>query len=482
VHLRAWVERERAHAERAGLIVAGGLAALLVWSRLAFLDGSFWHDESYTVVNYVNEGPVEILAGEYLPNNHALFNLLAWATTNRLGRFEAAYRVWSVLPAIAAVALVAVWAWRRFGRAAGLSVAGLMVFAPVHMDLAPQARGYGIGFLSAAAMLVAADRAARTAETRAFVWFGAAAVVGIWTLPPLALPAVGHGIVLAARPATRRKAIAAVVATGTASVAFYAPVLTSVLSRSQDDYESGPMTFPEMLTSWYYDVARPTVDAAVPDGVSRGGVLLALVALALVAALWHLARAGEQLLALNLAVPVAFTFVAYWVARFYYFDRFSSFLLVYVAVAIALGLASIWDGARAFALLRATLAVVAAVAIVAGTNSVVAQARRLPHENFQLVGELVRRSGIDEVVASTARPAGLEYYVGKRRFTRVQFRGAEQVVCTKAAPFVYVVHQAFAPRVVDTSCLERRGAAHIRVRQNTRGPVDVWIVTVTPRA
>ena len=33
-----------------------------------------------------------------------LFNLLNWVTTGALGRFEAAYRLWSVGPGIAAVA------------------------------------------------------------------------------------------------------------------------------------------------------------------------------------------------------------------------------------------------------------------------------------------------------------------------------------------------------------------------------------------
>ena len=50
-----------------------------------------------------------------MPNNHVLYNLLSWVTTGAVGRFEASYRIWSVVPGVAAVALAAWWAWKRIG-------------------------------------------------------------------------------------------------------------------------------------------------------------------------------------------------------------------------------------------------------------------------------------------------------------------------------------------------------------------------------
>ena len=46
---------------------------LFIWSRFWGLDLSLWNDEVYTVVNYVDPGPVGIFFGSYVPNDHALF-------------------------------------------------------------------------------------------------------------------------------------------------------------------------------------------------------------------------------------------------------------------------------------------------------------------------------------------------------------------------------------------------------------------------
>lgn len=53
----------------------------ILWAFLTGLNLSFWHDEAWTIINYVEPGPAAIFAGEYVPNNHMLFSLLAWLTT-----------------------------------------------------------------------------------------------------------------------------------------------------------------------------------------------------------------------------------------------------------------------------------------------------------------------------------------------------------------------------------------------------------------
>ena len=51
--------------ERAALAVIGAVGVMLLWSRLAVLSTSFWNDEAYTALNYVNRGPRGIFFGPY---------------------------------------------------------------------------------------------------------------------------------------------------------------------------------------------------------------------------------------------------------------------------------------------------------------------------------------------------------------------------------------------------------------------------------
>ena len=87
------------------------MGLVLVWSRFANLGTSFWSDEAYSAYYYSNRGPHGIWFGTYVPNNHVLYNLLSWVTQAGIGRFEASYRIWSVVPGAAAVVLCAWWVW-----------------------------------------------------------------------------------------------------------------------------------------------------------------------------------------------------------------------------------------------------------------------------------------------------------------------------------------------------------------------------------
>ncbi|MFO7573246.1 MAG: hypothetical protein R6W48_11705 [Gaiellaceae bacterium] len=100
----------------AGLFTTGAYAALgviLCWSRLVGLGRSYASDELMTVRDFVGAGPREILAGSYVPNNHELFSLLGWATSELVGESEVALRLWSVIPFLVGVALVTAWLARR---------------------------------------------------------------------------------------------------------------------------------------------------------------------------------------------------------------------------------------------------------------------------------------------------------------------------------------------------------------------------------
>ena len=161
--------------------------------RLPALTTSLWTDEAYSAVYYIPRGPAAIFdPAQYLPNNHVGFNLAGWILTRWLPSSEAVLRLLSLVPALAAVWLLWWWARGRFGGRVAMLASILLVAAPIHLELSVQARGYGVGFLSAVGMLVGADLASERGG-RWYWLFGGSALLGIWTLPQLALLFAGHG-------------------------------------------------------------------------------------------------------------------------------------------------------------------------------------------------------------------------------------------------------------------------------------------------
>jgi hypothetical protein len=462
-------------APQLGILALVGL--LMLWSRLAFLDGSFWHDEVFTVLRFVNKGPSGIFDA-YTPNNHVLYSLLTWATTGAIGHFEAAYRLWSVVPGIAAVGLVAWWAWRELEPLAGAAIVVLATISPTHLELTPQARGYGLGFLAGAGMLVFAARASARARTTDIALLGMFAALGIMTLPTIALTFAVHTAVLCAHPALRRRAVAAFGLVGVVSFVFYLPVLGDLW-----DWTSRPSaTLPDPLpwhgfaSSTYSDLVRPTLDALLPpDPAARPVLVIAYLALAALGCRWLL-RHHERDVLLHIVLPVAATFVGLTVLGVYYIERFGTFLLMHVLVLLALGVTEIWHLVRRRRVLAALTALAAAALIAVGSMEVVDQTRRLPHENLKVVGELVRGTGIRPVITNTRRRQGLDYYVGSHRLFVQHGDVLERSLCFGPDPFVFIDHRFGGEPAPDIGCLERRGAIRVHVEQNIRGNVDVWIV------
>ena len=220
------------------LLLVGLAAVTLIWTRLLGLTQGLWGDEATSVVGYIQKGPTGVF-GNYLPNDHMLWELLTWASTGLLGdHSEAAYRLWSVLPALGAAALTTWWAWRRLGRwVAGVFLV-LAAAAPLYLDLGTQARGYGLAFLASSAMLVGADRLRWQPSRAALALFAGSALVGIWTLPVFVLAFLACAAVLACWPPLRRDVLAAVLAVGALSLLFYAPVLGDLLNNSTQQFGS----------------------------------------------------------------------------------------------------------------------------------------------------------------------------------------------------------------------------------------------------
>jgi hypothetical protein len=455
------------------------LGVVLVWTRLVNLAESFWHDEAFTVLYYSGAGPREILFGDatFDVNNHVAYNLLSWATAGALGEAEAIYRLWSVLPAIAAVALATWWAWRRIGVIAAIAFAALAVAAPSHLELAPQARGYGLTLLAATLMLVAADRLARDYSVRAFAGFLGAGLLGIWTVFVFAIAFVGQAVALLRFPRIRRPIIAVVGAAGILSALFYAPVLADVFeARAEGEVISlREALLLERTLEW---LAIPIRRAELAAWVTLSA--LAVVVFALVT-LW---RRGEGGLALILIVPPLFFNVVLSLAGLETAERHQFPLLNHVLILVAVAIGELARLVAAFRPLRPIASAAGVIAVFALSAGTMERSQRLPIEDFREAGAIARESGVRPIVTDSFRTDGLRYYLGEEL---VELAPAEvqSLVCDADERVVYIRHAPFPPEALrglwapaNLDCLVGKPAVRVRVHQRgERGDaIDVWIV------
>ncbi len=216
------------------LVAIGGvLVVFAVWSRTIPLDVSLWGDEAYSARQYIAFGPDRIFnTSSYLPNNHVFYSLISWVTTSVIGTSEFALRLTSVVPAVASIVVIFEWARRRFGWGIALTAAALLVSSPLHLGLSVQARGYGIGFLAAAAMLWFGPAVEETGSVRAWIGLGVAALIGIWTLPQLAFVYGGHLLAIAFVKERRWWTLVHGAAVGAGSLLFYRGLVSNIISQT----------------------------------------------------------------------------------------------------------------------------------------------------------------------------------------------------------------------------------------------------------
>jgi hypothetical protein len=473
---------------RLALAAVAGALLLLAWALLTALDQSLWHDEAYTVLQYASRGPSEILYGDYVPNDHVLFNLLAWATTGVAGESEVAFRFWSVVPALAAVGLAVWWAWTRLGPATAVALALLAATSPLILVLARQARGYGLALLAGALMLVSADRFARERRGHDLAGFGLAGFVGAATLPVFALAFVGQALPLMTRRSARLRVAAVVGAVGVALLVLYAGLLGDLFESTGQEF-GRKLPWHGPLTTAATDLLGPNVQFVFtshlppprPDAsVAADSAIAAAVAAAGAALLW---RSGERMLCALLIAPLLLSYTALTIARVFVEPRFVSFLVLHTLVLAAcgvIGLIALMPARWASAALAAGATVAAAFAVL-HTVRAADQLHDLPSENFKEAAAVARREGASQVLTDSPRPQGLQYYLGTDNVVQLPADQLQELFCTSRKPLVYV-NQPFRgagePPPADVSCLRRRHARMVRVRQRERGGhLDVWALT-----
>jgi hypothetical protein len=472
---------------RVALGVLGVLGALLLWMLLVALDQSLWHDEAFTALTYVSQGPDEIFFGTYVPNDHVLFNALAWVTTRAVGESEIAYRFWSVAPALAAAAAIVAWSWTRLGRWVAVVVGLLTVTSPVLLLLARQARGYGLGMLAGVLMLVFADRFARRQGWKSLTGFAAAGLIGTATLPVFAVAFAGQALPLLVARRTRKPVAAAVGAAGLGALLLYAPLLSDILD-SADQQFGRTLAWHGPLTTGATDLLGPNVQVvsdaelppALPDATVAGDNAIAgAIALAGAILLW---RAGERMLTALLVLPSLCLYSVLTVGAFGVEPRFTSFLLLHAIVLAASGTVGLIATAPTASVRRAAVVAAAGVSVLALVHAVrlADDLHDLPHENFKQAAEVVRSSGATRVLTDSTRPQGLQYYLGAANVVQLPAAELERRFCSAGGQFVYVDHpfrgEGDEPPP-DVRCLQRRGAKRVTVRQMDRGErIDVWVV------
>ena len=464
--------------------VFGVLAAVLLWSRLAGLHLSFWHDEVVTVLRYASQGPNAIFFSEYSPNNHVLFELIAWVTTRLFGETEVVYRLWAVIPALAATAWLTWWMCRRFGHLASATLLLLIALSPLLLDVSRQARGYGLAMLAMTGLITQGDAALTDPESRAIWGFALFGGIGVLTLPVFVLPYTLAALGLLFEPRLRARLLIGLVASGVVALAWFFPMLGGIVERSSQQYgvkvpwhgfvtlSLSHLLFPIFGLLWpgVSDIARGTrtIVTLIWHGVSW--------ALFVMGALW-LWRNGRGRLLGMLAVMTMGTYLVLAALGLWAVNRFLSYLSLPLFVSFALGIENsvqiLPKKGRRVAL--ASLAGIAAWSLV-NLYPVAVEMINVPIEATKDASELANASGADLVVTNSTRPDGFRYYL-EISPTIMTASKLESLFCAdNGSSYVFIDHP-FRAEKVDTSCLEEDDVFRVRLEQRGRGQlIDVWFV------
>lgn len=183
------------------------LAAALV-ARLPLVDQSLWYDEMYTLLHFVQQPVLRIVAGPYSPNNHTLHSLLAKLSLEAAeglglahdgGGFagqEPLLRLPSML-AGAACALALAWPLRRQLPLVALVIALVAALQPWLLAVSSEARGYALALLLAIVATNLLSGQPPGAGSPVFWRYSVAIAAMLYTVPITLAVLPGHALVIA---------------------------------------------------------------------------------------------------------------------------------------------------------------------------------------------------------------------------------------------------------------------------------------------
>jgi len=469
---------ERPTRSLAAVAVVAAYAALgtiLLITRFVGLNHSFWLDELVFAKYFVREGPWEILTGPGV--SHELMAMLCWVTSLFTGESEVAFRLWSVVPFVAGVAIVTAWLHSRLSALSGLLFLYLVVVSPLLLDITRQARGYGLAFFAMSILMVAALEAVRTGRSAALVAMCAAGVIGTWTLPQFGLAFVTTAVVVAADKSVRRRMAVGLGISILAMTAWYAQHIGNVHDASHM-HDGLQISTRWLITAPIDQIVLPGLiwidgTAAVPSLVW----LPLVAAVALVAAASPLVRDRQSLLVLTAGLIA--TVLVLWLGRAFVIPRYLSFFLVPAFIVLGSGAAALIANARSRSTMLGTLiCVVTGVVLCLRFITIAPDVVRLPREaNRDAVSVITSEAPPTTPVFVYVRiPETIAYYLGRPVQPLTDPATVAERVCGNVVRVAYV-WQPYHLREVDVPCLSRAGVRHYRFRQYARGnEIDVWLV------
>jgi len=468
------------------MIVLAAGAVMLAWGLAVPLNQGLRSDEVTSLFRYIAGGPSAIWS-HYIPNDHILFEVLTWGLRKATGDgSEAALRLWSVLPALAGAGLLTWWTWRRLDRWIAAVFIALGSAAPVFLDLAMEARGYGLAFLASALMVVGADRAREPGDRRGIAAVIAGGAMGIWSLPVFVLPFLVILALLLWARIPRGRLFGAALLVGVSSLVFYAPVLGQLIKASgqkdgrqlgvagfivgplQDQLQPSVQTLIHPVTSLTANAFASHIISNWASAPSLGPDLIA--AGALCAGVLYFRSRGDAFLGALLLAPAVVSYLVIEIVRFYVISRFLSFLLLPLLV---LGAAGIVGVARFVARTRLTAVAVTAAGIVL-CFFVIGRSYDLTH-----ITAVQSRTIVSNDVA--AFPS----YLAPQLITPETPSQMQSLACSGSYAFTFLeFYGKQEPATID-ACLQQRRAdllANLRIHVNHHYvPAKVWAVARDPR-
>lgn len=430
------------------------LAVVWLWTRLTGLSRSLWWDEVFTANRFIAGGAEVIFDPEkYSANNHVLFSLLSSWTTGLWGTGEVVTRLWVVLPALAATAVVVWLLWRRLGAAVAVLALGLVSFSWFAATTQTEARGYALGSLAAAVLLAVTVSQAREPTAGGDAVAALAGAVGMLSFPPVLMLYLSHACVwLLTRRQHKLRLIVFTAASGLATALVLRPLLSTMLEGA--DRVGSRRADP---VSWWSPVVEPLglvggrgLEPLLPGPESVAfWVAVGLGVLGLGVCFWH-----DRALAWQLLAALAGTVVLLGVVGFHLRDRYIAFLLPQVFAAMAVGLAasfglfrkrhSVWGRVAVLGLL-ALIAVPSLIAVQRETNE--------PLQNFKGAAAGIVTEGPATIVTRELH-VGYAYYLDGFDIERTDDgEEATEAFCRGPRPAIYVPNPDREPEDVPT-CLD----------------------------
>jgi len=284
----------------------GLLAPLAFGPRLAGLDRkSVWFDEAVTYLDAHEPWPRlldAIRADVHPPLNYVMYHL--WP-------FVDGGDAWLRLPAavLGGLAAIVAWAWvRRVGSPVQAALtAAFVALSPLQIDLAQEARMYGLLLLLCACSLWLLDRVVVCPRPLEVAAYALASALMLYTHYYAAFLLAAHGVAalwLLREPAFARGARCALLGLGFAGLSFvpWLPVLAEQARNIQGDYWIAPPTLTTLWVTFRELAAHTPPDATL--GLPLRIAYVVQAGLILVGAVFALRQPRQRIAVLLGVVPL----------------------------------------------------------------------------------------------------------------------------------------------------------------------------------